>query len=139
VTTGRGRARDLAIVASAFLLAASAKASSGRVSLVRSDSADPTIAEALHRIRGELVADGFDVSDVDALPDPVPGAAVEAGALAAIQLSVDRGTHVAELRVVDHLTNKIVIRRTLVEESTTDHAAELLAVRAVELLRASML
>jgi hypothetical protein len=52
---------------------------------------------------------------------------------------VDEGTHVAELRVVDRLTNKVVIRRSPIEEAGTAHRAEVLAVRAVELLRASLL
>ena len=54
-------------------------------------------------------------------------------------LSVDNGTHVAELRVLDHLTHKLVTRRTRVDDSQTPDAAEVLAVRAVELLRASLL
>jgi hypothetical protein len=127
------------MAASVVAFVVPATASSGRVALVRQDDSDPTIAEALHRIRGELVADGFEVSEVDAAPEPPPGTPVEAGPLATIDLSVDQGTHVAELRVIDHLTNKTVIRRTLVDDSNTSHPAELLAVRAVELLRASLL
>jgi hypothetical protein len=132
------------MVASALGVAAPAWASSGRVALVRQAGADPTTTEAIHRIRGELVAEGFDVLDVDSPPDgdaePVGGnAEAQTGTLATIDLSVDSGTHVAELRVVDHLTSKVVIRRTRVEDSQATHAAEVLAVRAVELLRASLL
>ncbi len=129
------------MVASALGAAAPAWASSGNVALVRPDQADPTISEAIHRIRGELLAEGFEVSDVDS-PAPVPlgeGTATANEPLATIDLSVDRGTHIAELRVIDHLTNKIVIRRTRVEDSDAPHTAEVLAVRAVELLRASLL
>jgi hypothetical protein len=129
------------VLVTGLSVAASASASSGHVALVRQNGVDPTIAEAIHRIRGELVAEGFDVSEVDASPEPPPGEGTMdgSGTLATIDLSVDRGTHVAELRVVDHLTNKIVIRRTLVEDADTPHTAEVLAVRAVELLRASLL
>jgi hypothetical protein len=112
------------------------------VALVRQDGSDPTIAEALYRIRGELVAEGFDISEADSPREQVPlsGSAVpKSRVIATIDLSVDRGTHIAELRVVDRLTNKIVVRRTRVDDSDTPHTAELLAVRAVELLRASLL
>ncbi len=140
--TSWGRAPAVAVVASALGVAAPAWASSGHVALVRQTGSDPTIAEAIHRIRGELVAEGFDVSEVDAPTESVPpdgSAGPEPDVLATIDLSVDSGTHVAELRVIDHLTNKIVMRRTLVDDSDTPHAAEVLAVRAVELLRASLL
>jgi hypothetical protein len=129
------------MIASALGIAAPAWASSGNIALVLHDGADPTIAEAIHRIRGELVAEGFDVSEVYSPRELAAGesAVPETEPTATIDLSVDRGTHIAELRVFDHLTNKIVIRRTLVEDADTPHMAELLAVRAVELLRASLL
>jgi hypothetical protein len=132
------------MVASALGVAAPVWASAGRVALVRQPGTDPTMAEALHRITGELVAEGFDVLEVDSTPEPGPaapdGTAVpETGTLATIDLLVDSGTHIAELRVVDQLTNKIVIRRTRVDDLQTPNAAKVLAVRAVELLRASLL
>jgi hypothetical protein len=120
-------------------------ADSGRVALVRPTAPDPTIAEALNRIRGELVAEGFDVvlTDASTSTDDVlsadPQTVSGAGSVATIALSVDEGTHVAQLRVIDRLTNKVVIRRAPVGESEAPHAAEVLAVRAVELLRASLL
>ncbi|MGA3122167.1 MAG: hypothetical protein ABSF69_15510 [Polyangiaceae bacterium] len=125
------------------LLAGPAWAGSGRVILVRPTAADDTIGEALNRVRGELVAEGFDVAEVDVLPDlapPTPGSATpEDAALATIDLSVEEGAHVVDLRVIDRITNKTVIRRTPVESGTTSSTAEVLAVRAVELLRASLL
>jgi hypothetical protein len=117
---------------------------SGRVVLVRPAEVDDTIAEALNRMRGELVAEGFDVSEVEALPQPPPlsaggeGPAADAP-LATIDLSVEEGADVVDLRVIDQLTNKTVIRRTPVERGASSHTAEVLAVRAVELLRASLL
>lgn len=124
-------------------IAAPAWGSSGHVALVRHDDADPIIAEAIHRVRGELVADGFDVSEVDSPNEPaapeLPPSEAPNGAIATIDLSVDRGTHIAELRVVDHLSNKIVIRHARVDDSNTPHTAQILAVRTVELLRASLL
>jgi hypothetical protein len=158
-------------------------ASSGRVALVQPGVADATIDEALHRIQGELVAEGFEVvlvrspppldrptagrhESVSPLEPGTPSATAASGApaamvppsvplataspsaptvpapagvLAAIDLTVDEGTHVVELRVVDRATDKVVIRRVPVEAWSTSHTAEILAVRAVELLRASLL
>ncbi len=125
------------------LIGAPAWAGSGRVILIRPTAADETIGEALNRVRGELVAEGFDVAEVDVLPDlapPAPGrVAPQDAALATINLSVEEGAHVVDLRVIDRINNKTVIRRTPVEGGTTSSTAEILAVRAVELLRASLL
>lgn len=120
--------------------------------------ADATIAEALHRIQGELVAEGFEVVLVSSAPsldrpaagrpdssalaagEPTsPPASAPAGVLAAIDLAMNEGAHVVELRVVDRATDKVVIRRVPVEPAEGSHVAEILAVRAVELLRASLL
>ena len=117
--------------------------------------ADATIGEALHRIQGELIAEGFEVVLVTSPPslDRAAGRSDSAGAiepgtlpvsapagvLAAIDLTMNEGTHIVELRVVDRATDKVVIRRVPVEAWEAPRAAEILAVRAVELLRASLL
>lgn len=150
----RGAARWIA-VAMVLLAGRSVRASSGRVALVQPTVADATVTEALHRIQGELVAEGFEVVLVGsqppldrtgresdslraieppALPDSVPP-----GVLAAIDLAMNEGTHVVELRVIDRATDKVVVRRVPVEATEASRAAEVLSVRAVELLRASLL
>jgi hypothetical protein len=131
----------VAAIASTVGASRQARAASGRVALARPAATDPTVAEAVNRIRGELVAEGFDVVLVDAPPstDPAGAPPADPTAIATIGLAVDKDTHVAELRVVDRLTNKVVIRRTPVDDAGSGHAAEVLAVRAVELLRASLL
>lgn len=143
VKAARRRAGTAAMMGFTLGIAAPAWGSSGHVALVRHDDADPIIAEAIHRVRGELVADGFDVSEVDSPNEPaapeLPPSEAPNGAIATIDLSVDRGTHIAELRVVDHLSNKIVIRHARVDDSNTPHTAQILAVRTVEFLRASLL
>jgi hypothetical protein len=138
-----------ALAVTTFIAACStslaAIAASGRVVLFRPSAADPTIAEALHRIGGELVADGFEVEMVDLPPSPAGAApllvpdSTEPGVIATIDLTVDEGAHVAELRVVDRLTNKVVTRRAPIDEVAPSREAEVLAVRAVELLRASLM
>jgi hypothetical protein len=119
-------------------------AAATRVALVRPSPASPAVSEALTRIEGELAAEGFDV----VLVDPATGAPTdaandaapdEAGAQASISFVVDTTARTAELRVVDRLTNKAVVRRTPIDATNASRAAEVLAVRAVELLRASLL
>jgi hypothetical protein len=121
-----------------------ALADSARIALVRPGVSTPAITEALTRIQGELTADGFQVVLVDSLggldtASTVEGTRPDGGALASVGIFVDAGAHVAELRVIDRLTNKIVVRRTAIADAETSHLAEVLAVRAVELLRASLL
>ena len=119
-------------------------AAATRVALVRPSPASPAVSEALTRIEGELAAEGFDV----VLVDPATGAPTdaandaapdEAGAQASISFVIDTTARTAELRVVDRLTNKAVVRRTPIDATNASRAAEVLAVRAVELLRASLL
>jgi hypothetical protein len=120
-----------------------ALAENARVALLRPSASTPAVTEAMTRIRGELVADGFDVIVVDSSAglDSVPSGAAgqDTGALATIELVVDAEGHAAELRVMDRLTNKTVIRRTTIEAPEASKFARVLAVRAVELLRASLL
>jgi hypothetical protein len=93
-------------------------------------------------IRGELSGDGFDVIVIDSLDETQgPGGAAgsaEGRALASIEVTVDDDGRAAELKVVDRLTNKTVTRRTTVDSTETEQVARVLAVRAVELLRASL-
>src|SRR5207237_10601109 len=111
----------VAAVASSWGAPRESRASSGRVALARPALADPTIVEAMNRIRGELVAEGFEVVVVDAPAAPDQGSPGDPTAIATIGLTVDEGTHVAELRVVDRLTNKVVIRPRPVEAAGSGH------------------
>ncbi|WP_437514812.1 hypothetical protein [Sorangium sp. So ce1099] len=141
-------ARALALFGALVLLlcAASPAASAEpvRVVLVRPSAADPSISEALIRIRGELVADGFDVELLDSQSASAPRPAMDdagqqAGSAALIGLFLAPDGQAAELWVVDPLTNKTLVRRIDTRGEAPEHIAEVLAVRAVELLRASLL
>ena len=140
----------LALVA---LLAATAAASaaappSPRVVLVRPAAAPPSVSQALVRMRGELIAAGFDADVMDlplgadvraslekfAPPAPTNRAAT---ALVAVVASPDPGN--VELWVIDRVTGKTVVRRVNAPPGDPARVAEVLAVRAVELLRASFL
>ncbi|WP_437960180.1 hypothetical protein WME76_11450 [Sorangium sp. So ce119] len=140
------RAQALAGALTLLLCAASPAASAepARVVLVRPGAADPSISEALIRIRGELVADGFDVELLDAQSASAPrptmdDAGQQAGSAALIGLFLAPDGQAAELWVVDPRTNKTLVRRIDTRGEAREHIVEVLAVRAVELLRASLL
>ncbi len=141
------RAQALAGALTLLLLCAASPAASGepaRVVLVRPGAADPSISEALIRIRGELVADGFDVELLDAQSASAPrptmdDAGQQAGSAALIGLFLAPDGQAAELWVVDPRTNETLVRRIDTRGEAREHIVEVLAVRAVELLRASLL
>ncbi|WP_437813694.1 hypothetical protein [Sorangium sp. So ce1078] len=140
------RAQALAGALTLLLCTASPAASGepARVVLVRPGAADPSISEALIRIRGELVADGFDVELLDAQSASAPrptmdDAGQQAGSAALIGLFLAPDGQAAELWVVDPRTNKTLVRRIDTRGEAREHIVEVLAVRAVELLRASLL
>ncbi|MES1208025.1 MAG: hypothetical protein ABUS79_18985 [Pseudomonadota bacterium] len=143
----------LACVAAVALLAATgagfaaAPAPLPRVVLVRPAAAPPSVTEALVRLRGELIGAGFDAdvldlplgADVRASLEKFapPASGASATALVAVVASADPGT--AELWVIDRVTGKTVVRRVNAAAGDPARVAEILAVRAVELLRASFL
>jgi hypothetical protein len=139
------RALAVALIAlTTSRVSSAAHADSALVVLVRPAGHDTIVREALTRIRGELVADGFEVSVVDAAPGAPPGAVLaNAGqgetpaATSGLFLNVDARS--AELWIVDRLTNKTVVRSVELNDSPTQYAPEILARRSVELLRASLL
>jgi hypothetical protein len=121
-----------------------ARADSALVVLVRPPEQSPIVSEAITRIRGELIADGFDVSVVDAEPGSAPASTLEhadqqGSAAATIGLFLRANATSAELWVVDRLTGKTVVRSVELANSPADQAPEVLARRSVELLRASLL
>jgi hypothetical protein len=116
------------------------------VILIRPPAAPAAVTEALVRLRGELVAAGFDAqvteltlgddvrASLEKLSPPSDGAAT---ALVAVVASADPGS--ADLWVIDRVTGKTVVRKVNAGGADAPRAAEVLAVRAVELLRASFL
>jgi hypothetical protein len=119
-------------------------ADSALVVLVRPSAQSTVVSEAITRIRGELIADGFEVSIVDAPPGSDPASVLaradpQTSAAATLGLFPQPDASAAELWVVDRLTNKTVVRRVELDRSSTGSAPEVLARRSVELLRASML
>ena len=126
--------------------AAPAPQQSPKVILVRPPVAPPAVTEALVRLRGELVAAGFDAEVVEqalgvdvrtSLEKLSPASAGAATALVAVVASAEPGN--AELWVIDRVTGKTVLRRVNAGATDPPRVAEVLSVRAVELLRASFL
>ena len=120
------------------------RAQSARVVLVRPLAQSAVATEAITRIRGELIADGFEVSVVDAPPGSDPASVLaradqQTGAAATLGLFLHADASAAELWVVDRLTSKTVVRSVEMAKSPGVSIPEVLARRSVELLRASLL
>lgn len=106
--------------------------------LVEPEAPSLFVKEALTRLAGELRAAGFGVVRLtSAKPDPrgsLEEALATSGAAAGIVLERDEDRARAEIWVSDRLTGKLSVRPL-----SGDDGPSVLAVRAVELLRASLL
>lgn len=121
-----------------------AHAASTLVVVVRPAAGEANASEVLNRARGELVADGFEVLLVDAMPEANRVEAVmrkghENGAAIAAGLFVADDASTIELCLVDELTGRVLVRRLDVQPNSSEHAPEVLARHTVDLLRASLL
>jgi hypothetical protein len=123
------------------LLFLSSSAFAQRVLVLRPPTTDPTLFEAFGRLRAELLLDDFEVvvlesdgRDVD--PAAVEAEAQKADAFAGIALTRQPNGAIANVCIVDRVTGKISQRRLSIDGATD--TPTLLAVRAVDLLRASL-
>jgi hypothetical protein len=94
------------------------------------------------RIRAELRALHFEVEDADLGPgpparEPLAEAARTRGAVAAVRL-VPSGAGV-EVWIVDRITGKTVLREIIADDPRSPSASATIALRVVELLRASLM
>jgi hypothetical protein len=113
------------------------------VILVRPANPKAVTAEALVRMHGELVSAGFDVQITASTAGADPRASLEQTASgnnvdAVVALLGDATPGLVEVWVIDRVTGKSVVRR-IPSQPESDRAAEILAIRAIELLRASLL
>jgi hypothetical protein len=125
-------------------ISGSADAASGRVALLQSPSASAGVRRCLTLIRDELMAGGFVVTRVDPGPatDPVSLAEVmqrQSGAVATIGLLGDPEVGPAELWILDNIGGKAEVRRIPAPKDDPERVAEVLAIRTIEVLRASAL
>jgi hypothetical protein len=111
------------------------------VALVSSSSGDRVLREASTRLRAELLDAGFEVIEVDRAPgDPrseVEDAAPDTKSFATVAMNRAGNRAFADVWISDHVTGKTVVRR--VEVGAGPNATAILAIRALELLRASLL
>jgi hypothetical protein len=122
-----------------------ADATAPAVILLRPATPDEVTTEAMARVHGELKAAGFEVAVVPLRGDDTRGELESAGrdrhAVAAFALFVrptEGGASVAEIWVSDRIRQKIVIQNAVLHDTDRGRGAEILAVRAVELLKASL-
>jgi hypothetical protein len=118
-----------------------------RVVLLQPNTDDELTALALARIRGELLAAGFEVTILPQPEDLAPRNLVEATApewkplavFAIIRDKTRRGApSIAEIWVSDRVLDRTSVERMRVDGAEPEHAAAVLAVRAVELLKAGL-
>ena len=141
--------RPVAIAGAALLLSAlvatgSARAAPGLVVLLEAGGGSPGQRRCLTRIREELLAGGFDVEVVDPGPRTDPVSVADAvtrqhGSVATIALLGDPNLGPAELWILDRIGPRPEVRRIMVPHDDPDRAPEVLAIRTIELLRASAL
>jgi len=117
---------------------------SGRVTLLDSTGSGPTARDCLTRIRAELVAGGFEVSLIDAgsHTDPISIARLmeqQEGAVATVALVGEPGQPRAELWILDRIGPAPEVRRVPASSEDRGQLPEVLAIRTIEILRASAL
>jgi hypothetical protein len=122
----------------------SAWAAPARVVILHTAAASPGARRCLSLIRDELAAGGFEVATVDAGPARDPFSLADAmraqrAAVAAIGLLGDPETAQAELWILDRIGGSAEVRRIPVPSENPERVAEVLAIRAIEALRASAL
>jgi hypothetical protein len=129
------------IVFGGLLVVSAAHAGPTRVRVVQMGDADPAVRQATTRLEAELLAAGFAV-DLDETPATGPRGEVEsAGSPSFVSIAVLRsGSQVeADVRVVDSVSGKSLLGRVDAGLEPGPSPARTLAIRAVELLRASLL
>jgi hypothetical protein len=133
--------RTAVVLASLLLWAARASAAT----VILSPPAPPSsaIAEALVRVRGELVSEGFAVEVADATEQGIPPDARErlrpkGEADAVVAILGGPMPDAVEIRIVDPVTGNLVVRR-MSFPSSGEVTAKTLAIHTLELIRASFL
>lgn len=125
----------------ACLLLSTHAAAAQQVLLVRPEARDAALLEAFERLRAELELQDFEVRLFEGLEAPrhPEGLELEAqrqSAFAAIALRRDVSGTAATIWIVDRVTGKTTLRKLSIDGSRD--GPTLLAIRAVDLLRASL-
>jgi hypothetical protein len=125
--------RAISRVAIVLALGAFAAEARAQARVVVVDDGDRTTRAATERLRGELTAAGFVVVPRPGATDEADGDPESVATVRLVRSTLGRG---AELRVFDRLTGKSLVRRV---DADPERAPRLVAMRGVELLRASLL
>lgn len=119
--------------------------SGASVVIVRPANSPPVMVETVVRLKGELTSAGFETEIVDAPTGAADRSrnglerlAVQRKANAVVAIIGDLAPDSVEVWVIDQVTGKSVVRRMPFEPSAPQ-ASKTLALRAIELLRASFL
>jgi hypothetical protein len=134
----------IAALASLTARVPNARADAGRVVLLEPAKSPPGVHRCLVRIREELTAGGFSVAIVDPGPatDPISMAAAierQRDAVATIALLGDPDSGSSELWIFDRVGAEAQVRRIPVPTDDPDRTPGVLAIRTIEVLRASAL
>jgi len=118
-------------------------ASAASVMLVQPPSPSPAMAEAIVRVRGELISEGFQVEVMEGFSGTESRGWLEQlaeahKADAVVAVLGDETPDSVEVWVVDKVTEKTVVRR-IPFKPLSDHAPKTFAIHTLELLRASFL
>jgi hypothetical protein len=139
-------ALELALATALFVasLVRPLRAESEAVAVVHAKEVNDVLSEAATRLRAELVAAGFDVRELVVAEgtDPkeqVDGAGLSPAPVATIAIGEDEGAATLDVWVTDRATHEMVVRHLDAAGVSRKRAPAVLAVRAVELLRASLL
>lgn len=105
---------------------------------------DPAVTEALSRFKGEAASVGFEVTVVTAPANGTPSAQMEsaahaASAVASVAFINGLGPRALDVWFTDRLTGKTALGHVAVANEAGDRLAAVLAVKAVDFLRARML
>ncbi|HEY5284719.1 MAG TPA: hypothetical protein VIM14_18145 [Polyangia bacterium] len=135
--------RSTASVVLLALLFWTVDAWAANVILVQPPGPSPAMAEAIVRVRGELISEGFQVEVLDGPKGEqslswLEQLAETRKADAVVAMFGDETPDSVEVWVVDQVTDKTVVRRIPLEPQS-DHAPKTFAIHALELLRASFL
>lgn len=136
------RVTALLLLLALALWSMAARAERSRVVVFRRPTAPSEVQQAIRRTEAELETEGFEVVTEVApnhgdLRRALAAAAERADAVAAIAVVSDEGGATADVWVSDRVTDKTVIRTLRVDGVPAHERPRALAIRAVELLRAS--
>lgn len=139
-STVRRSAIDVVLLAALFW---TFDAWAANVILVQPPSPSPAMTEAIVRVRGELISEGFQVEVMDGPKGEQSRSWLEQLAAARkvdalVAVFGDETPDSVEVWVVDQVTEKTVVRR-IPFKPQSDHAPKTFAIHALELLRASFL